>query len=382
MTPTIRLGRLFGIEVGFNWSLIVIFALVAWTLAGSVLPAAVPGQSTPAYWLAGLAGAVVFFACLLVHELAHAIAARRRGMRVGGITLWLFGGVSQLEGEPPSARAEAVITGVGPLASLVVAGLAYAVAVAGASLGAPALFTQLAGWLAFLNLALAVFNLVPAFPLDGGRLLGSLLWWRTGSRRRGVRDAVRVGRVVALLMIGLGLVELFLGSVVSGIWIAFIGWFLLSAAGAELSAMEARAALRSVPVSAAMSSPVVTLPEWIRVEDFLASVASQHRFTTYPLHAVSGELTGVVRLRDLVRASAAERATRTLRDLARPIAEVPRARPEESLGQVIERVGEALESRVLVFADGRLVGIVSPSDVARILALRQALASRHPRSVD
>ncbi|HZV49106.1 MAG TPA: site-2 protease family protein [Candidatus Dormibacteraeota bacterium] len=381
MTPTIRLGRLFGIEVGFNWSLIVIFVLVAWTLASSVLPGAAPGQPVLAYWLVGLAGAVVFFVCLLAHEFAHAIAARRRGMKVGGITLWLFGGVSQLEGEPPSPGAEALITGVGPLASLVVAGVAYAVAVAGATAGAPALLIQLAGWLAFLNLALAVFNLVPAFPLDGGRLLGSFFWWRTGSRQRGVRDAVRVGRVVALLMIGLGLVELFVGSIVSGIWIAFIGWFLLSAAGAELAAMEVRTTLRSVPVSAAMSSPVVTVPEWIRVEDFLASAASQHHFTTYPLHALSGELTGVVRLRDLLRASAADRAAMTLRDLARPIAEMPRAHPEESLGVVIERVGSALENRVLVFADGNLVGIVSPSDVARILTLRQALASRHPRAV-
>src|SRR5579875_3082660 len=356
MTPTIRLGRLFGIEVGFNWSLIVIFVLVAWTLASSVLPGAAPGQPVLAYWLVGLAGAVVFFVCLLAHEFAHAIAARRRGMKVGGITLWLFGGVSQLEGEPPSPGAEALITGVGPLASLVVAGVAYAV-------------------------ALAVFNLVPAFPLDGGRLLGSFFWWRTGSRQRGVRDAVRVGRVVALLMIGLGLVELFVGSIVSGIWIAFIGWFLLSAAGAELTAMEVRAALKSIPVSAAMTSPVATVPEWIKVEDFLTSVAPHHRFTTYPLHALSGEVTGVVRLRDLLRASAADRATMTLRDLATPIAEMPRAHPDESLGQMIERIGGALDRRVLIFADGKLVGIVSPSDIARILTLRQAFAPRPPRAV-
>src|SRR5579875_2339978 len=121
MTPTIRLGKLFGIEVGFNWSLVVIFVLVAWTLASSVLPTAVPGEPALAYWLTGLAGAVVFFVCLLVHELAHAIAARRQGVRVGGITLWLFGGVSQLTGEPPNAGAEALIIGAGPLASLGIA---------------------------------------------------------------------------------------------------------------------------------------------------------------------------------------------------------------------------------------------------------------------
>src|SRR3989442_4784833 len=144
MAPSIRIGRLFGIEIGFNWSLIFVFALIAWTVATQVLPFDVPGQPALAYWVAGAAGAVLFYICLLAHELSHALVARRNGVKVAGITLWLFGGVSQLEGEPTTARSEALIAGVGPLTSFVVAGIAFALAAATLS---NALISDLFSWL-------------------------------------------------------------------------------------------------------------------------------------------------------------------------------------------------------------------------------------------
>lgn len=373
MTSSIRLGRLFGIEIGANWSLIFIFALVTWSLASTTLPQLAPGHGEGAYIGFATAGAVLFYVSLLAHELSHALVARRRGVKVEGITLWLFGGVSRLEGEPDSARSEALIAGAGPLTSF---------AVAAVSAGALFLFRDLdlvqalLGWLAFINVVLGLFNLVPAFPLDGGRLLSAALWWRSGSRRQGVHNAVRVGRVFAFLMIGAGVLELFAGQAINGIWLAFVGWFLLSAAASEEAGTTVRAALRSVPVSAVMTSPVVTLPDWVTVETFLESVAPNHSFTTYPVHEASGRLTGMVRLSDLVRMPAAERATRHLRDVARPIAEVPVANPREDLSALIQRIGGAIDQRVLVFEGGELVGIVSPADVARVLAVRQALGPR------
>jgi len=288
---------------------------------------------------------------------------------VAGITLWLFGGVSQLEGEPETPRAEALIAGVGPLTSFVVAAVAWALMVLTT---ASDLVSGLFAWLLFVNISLGLFNLVPAFPLDGGRLLSSFLWWRSNSRQRGVHNAVRVGRVFAFLMIGAGALELFLGDVISGVWIAFLGWFLLSAAAAEETGSNVRTLLRTVPVSAAMSSPVVTLPDWVTVEQFLESVAPNHNFTTYPIHDPSGKLTGVVRLADLVRQPAQDRSTKHLIDVARPIAEVPTTNPREDLSTLIHRVGLSLDQRVLVFDNGSLVGIVSPADVARVLAARQS----------
>ena len=374
MAPSIRIGRLFGIEIGVNWSLIFIFALVTWTLATNVLPPSAPGYGAIAYWIAAVAGAFLFYVCLLAHEMSHALVARRKGMKVAGITLWLFGGVSRLEGEPKSPGADALIAGAGPLASFVVA----AIALVAAQVTPHALVANLFAYLTFVNVALGLFNLVPAFPLDGGRLLGALLWWRSGSRQRGVHDAVRVGRVFAFLMIAGGALELFFGAVVNGIWIAFLGWFLLSAAASEEAGVEVQTLLRSVPVSAAMTSPVITIPDWVTVEQFLESVAPNHAFTTYPVHDPSGTLTGVVRLSDLVRIGPGQRGTMHLIHAARPISDVPVSTPREDLAGMIRRVGAALDQRVLVFDDGRLVGIVSPADIARVLAARQMRADTRP----
>jgi Zn-dependent protease/predicted transcriptional regulator len=370
VTPSIRLGRLFGIEIGVNWSLIFVFALISWTLAATVFPADVPGLAPSSYWVTAIAGALLFYVCLLAHEMAHALVARRSGVAVAGITLWLFGGVSQLSGEPKSARSEALIAIVGPLTSFGVALVALVVALATTS---NALLSDLFLWLAYVNVALGVFNLVPAFPLDGGRVLSAFFWWRSGSRQRGVHNAVRIGRVFAYLMIAIGVLELFTGGVANGIWLAFLGWFLLSAASSEEAGVTVKTLLRSVPASAAMSSPVVTVPDWITVEQFITGVAPSHPFTTYPVHDPSGKLTGVVRLPDLVRVPRGEQATRRLIESAHPIASIPVTSPEEELATMIQRLGAAIDQRVLVFDKGVLVGIISPADIARLLTIRQRL---------
>jgi Zn-dependent protease/CBS domain-containing protein len=375
VTPSIRLGRLFGIEIGINWSLIFIFVFIAWTLATQLLPANAPGHSATTYWVIAAVGAILFYTSLLAHELSHALVARSHGVKVEGITLWLFGGVSRLDGEPSSAGSEALIAGVGPLTSLAIAAVSLGIAYVTSNDLAGVLFS----WLMFVNLGLAIFNLVPAFPLDGGRLLSSALWWRSGSRQRGVHSAVRIGRVFAYLMIAAGgVIALFLGQVINGVWLAFIGFFLLSAGASEEAGSSVRSLLRSIPVSAAMTSPVVTLPDWVTVEQFLESVAPNHNFTTYPIHDPSGKLTGVVRLADLVRIPSSERGAKHLIEVARPISEVPVTNPREDLVELIQRIGSGMDQRVLVFDNGQLVGILSPADVARMLSLRQTLAGRRP----
>ena len=381
MRSTIRLGRVFGIEIGFNWSLIFVFALISWSLAAQVLPPAAPNQSTAAYWTTGLIGAVVFYGCLLAHELSHSVVARRNGVQVSEITLWLFGGVSKLAGEPRSAGVEALITAVGPLSSILLAVVAFGLALIVSAAGAPALVSALLLWLAILNLSLGVFNLIPAFPLDGGRLLSSFFWWRSGTRQGGVHIAVQVGRVFAFLMIGIGALELFRGDGFNGIWLAFLGWFLLSAGSAEESSTVTKALLEDVPVSSAMSSPVVTVPDQLTVDEFLASDAVHHHFTTYPLRDATGELAGVVRLNQIVREASRGGHDRKLRDLAVPMSEIPTTQPKENLETLLERLGTGLDRRVLVLDGGKLVGILSPTDVARIVTVRQALGTRAPVTV-
>jgi Zn-dependent protease/predicted transcriptional regulator len=369
MAPTVRLGKILGIEIAANWSLLFVFAYLAWLLATQALPSAVPDQPASAYWVASVLGGVAFYACLLAHEMSHALVARARGVRVSTITLWLFGGVANLTDEPKTARDEALIAGVGPLTSLAVAALAVGLTVAATPWPlAQAVF----GWLAVVNGVLAVFNLVPAFPLDGGRLLNAFLWWRRGSRQQAVHQAVRIGRVFAYLIIAAGALLLFTVDVVNGVWLAFLGWFLLSAGQSEEAGTVIKASLRSVPVSAAMTSPVVTIPDWLTIQQFLENVAPAHHFATYPVHDPAGQLTGVVRLNDLIRAGGAARAGTRLNAVARPLSEVPVTRPDEDLSALLQRVGAALENRALVFDDGQLVGIVSPVDIARLLTARQS----------
>jgi Zn-dependent protease/predicted transcriptional regulator len=373
MAPTIRLGKVFGIEISANWSLALIFALIAWTLGTDVLPSIAPGQPALDYWIAAALGTAGFYVCLVAHELSHSLVSRRKGIQVSGITLWLFGGVSNLAGEPSTPGDEALIAVVGPLTSFVLA--AVSLVIAAVTQPWP-LVEAVFGWLTFINIALGVFNLVPAFPLDGGRLLSSLFWWRQGSRRRGVHSAVRIGRVLSYVMIGIGVLVLFTGGgtsgVINGVWLALLGWFLLSAGRSEETGTAIKASLRSVPVSAAMSSPVVTIPDWISVRQFLESIAPAHPFATYPVHDPSGRLTGIVRLNDLVRVGAPGGGDVRLNTVARPMAEVPITRPDEDLAVLIERAGPRLENRALVYDNGTLVGIVSPVDIARLLTARQA----------
>ena len=369
----IRLGRIFGIEIRFNWTLVLIYLLIAWTMATTVLPQAAPHQASWAYWVSGLVGALIFYACLLAHEISHALVARRKGVRVASITLWLFGGVTQLDGEPASAGAEALITVVGPLMSLLLAAVGFGLASGLTVIGASPLITNLVAWLALLNLILGVFNLVPAFPLDGGRLLSSLIWWRTGSRLRGTRGAVRVGRVFAGLVIAAGVLEILVGGFLSGIWLAFIGWFLFSAGGAEERQAQVLSLLKQVPVAAAMSQPLVTVPDWLTVEQLLST--GQHRSPLYALHDPAGNLSGLVNLADLMATASAARSEQRLRDYALPVAAFPTAAPQDDLEAVLHRVGPAIQRGVLVMDGTQLVGILSGADVARIAAIRQAQSS-------
>jgi Zn-dependent protease len=376
MGSPIRLGKVFGLEISFNWSLILIFLLIAWTMATEVLPSAVPNQTVFSYWVSGLVGAVVFYGCLLAHEVSHALVARSKGIQVSGITLWLFGGMTQLAGEPTGAGDEALITVVGPLTSFVIAGIGFALTAGLTAVGAPALITNLVAWLAILNLLLGGFNLVPAIPLDGGRLLSSLLWWRTGSRVRGVHLAVRVGRVFAALVIGVGLLEILLGGsggFISGVWLGFIGFFLFSAGGAEDRQSQIRSSMRSVPVAAAMTSPVVTVPDWLTVEQLLGAGSGQHLMALYALHDTAGGLSGFISWADLSGLTSAAQRAQRLRDVAQPQDSFATASPGEDLETMLARVGPALARGVLVIDGGQLVGIVSSATVARIAALRGAL---------
>lgn len=233
MRASFRLGRISGIPIGVHWSILFIFGLITWGLADVVLPQRQPGHPTAVYWGAALVTAVLFYLCLLAHELSHALVARRAGLEVRGITLWLFGGVAELGGDARSPEVELRVGAVGPIVSLVLAGVFAGVAALGAWWSAPALLVAMAWWLGTINLTLGLFNLVPAYPLDGGRVLRSLLWRRRGDQEWATLSAARTGEVFALGLITFGLLDLASGGQRGGLWLTGLGWFLHSAARSE-----------------------------------------------------------------------------------------------------------------------------------------------------
>lgn len=339
LASTFSLGRVAGIEVGINWTWILIFGLIVWSLAGVQFPAAAPGRSWLVYAGMGVAAASVFFSSLLAHELGHALQARREGVRVEGITLWLFGGVAKIAGEFPSAGAELRIAIAGPLVSLTL-GLAFEIAAfAWPSEGAvPSMFA----WLGYINLAVLVFNLLPALPLDGGRVLRAYLWARSKDLTTATHRAGRVGVVIASVLLGLGMLETLRGGL-DGLWLALIGWFVLEAGRSEERRVMMHDALAGVTVGMLMTRRPIT----VDARSTLAEVARMlrtARHTAYPV--VDGQaIRGLLPLRVLAETPPSEWARRTVDECLIPARLVPRFSASTPVDEAVKVLAEGAIGR-------------------------------------
>jgi Zn-dependent protease/CBS domain-containing protein len=374
----IRLGTVAGFRLGVHWSVLVILWLFTWSLA-STLPSSAPGRSTLTYWVAGAIGAVVLLASLLAHELMHAVVARRAGISVSDVTLWLFGGVTRLGGEAQTAGTEFRIAISGPVTSLALAGVFAALAVSFRQLGVANIAVGVAWWLSGINLLLGLFNLLPGAPLDGGRVLSAYLWRRHGDKVRGELGATRGGRIVGYALIALGLFEFMVASIVTGVWTVFIGWFLLTAAHGEERRILTRQSLTGVRVADAMTAQPHTAPGWITVEDFIQSYVLGDRHSAYPVEGPGGTIVGLITLAQLRLVAPEERATTLVRDAAMPMDQVVTAAPHEPLTSLLERLAPSGSSRALVVDSGQVVGIVTARDISRLIDVHTLAV---PKSAD
>lgn len=361
------LGRVAGVRVGVNWSVLVIFGLIAYGLAAWRFPNAYPGHSTAGYVTAGMLTAVVFFVSLLAHELSHALVARRNGQEVEGITLWLLGGVARLQGEAQHPAAELRVAGVGPLVSLLLGGFFLGVTALLVLAGAGGLVTGAIFWLGLINIALAVFNSIPAAPLDGGRLLRAFLWWRTGDATKSAVWASQTGKVFGWFLVAGGLFSLFTGAV-GGLWLAVIGWFLITAASVEGQQAVVRQRLSGIPIRRVMTPEPVTVPAAMTARDFMDGYLLRHRHSAFPVTGDDETPVGLVTLDRIRAVQPADRDHTQIGEIFLPLSEVARASPDDSIADLLPRLGERPEGRALIFAGERLVGIVSPRDVSRTLA--------------
>jgi Zn-dependent protease/CBS domain-containing protein len=375
---TLRIGRLAGVPVGVHPLWLVIVALLTLALGDSYFPTEAPGLSDGVAYLLGLLSALALFAGILLHELGHAVVARRHGLEVEEIDLWLLGGVARMSGEPGEPGDELRFALAGPAVTAVVL----------AAFGALRLVAgdALADWLRafvdyqiYVNAAILAFNLLPAFPLDGGRVARSLLWKRLGERERATELAARGGRAFGIGLVVLGLLSFAAGSV-SGLWLALVGGFLIVAAGAEAqhSALERTFAGRSA--ASLMSAPAVSLRDDLTVEEAIVSGFSRHLYSAFPVVDLSGRCVGILTIGAVRAIPAQQRGGRLVREAAvRDRALL--VTPETPVAALVERPAFVRVGRAVVVDDGeRPVGVVSVTDVQRRLradALLPDALSRH-----
>ena len=365
--PNVSLGRIAGIRIGLHWSWLVVFGLMVWTLSETVFPRQNPGLSEADYRAMAVAAAVLLFASLLLHELGHALQARREGMAIEGITLWLFGGVASFRGTFPGPGAEFRIASAGPLVTLALGG-AFAAFAALAEL--PETAEGVTFWLAYINLSLLVFNLLPALPLDGGRILRSALWRVRRDFAWATRIAAEAGRVTGLLLIGAGLVLFLLGGMFGGAWIAFLGWFVLSAAGGEARQAEARQAIAGLRVRDLMVPDPRAAQQDETLAAFVAALGDEDRLTAYPV-LDAGRVVGLLPTRTALETPPPQQETIRVGERMLGLEDAPRLAPDDDLLEALSRLTEAGVNRGLVLDGERLAGYLSVADVADALASRR-----------
>ncbi len=369
MGSSFSIGRIAGIRIGINYTWLLAFFLITWSLAQGFFPAEAPGLDVSVYWFISAIAALLLFGSVLVHELAHSLVARARGMPVEEITLFIFGGVSNISGEPKKAGDELVMAGVGPLTSLVLAAVFWLLwMAAGASRTA---LSAVLFYLATINLLLAVFNILPGFPLDGGRVLRSIIWGITGNVRRATDIAATVGQVFAWGFIAWGVYQLLTGQLLAGLWTAFIGWFLNSAADSSRRELAMRDVFRNVRISEVMErEPDAVSPE-TRVEELVHDVFLQRNRRAAPV-CEAGSPVGIVTLSDV-------KGVPRQAWSATPVSEIMTRKPlytvglQDDLASALRLLAEHDLNQVMVVQDGSCVGLLRRSDVIRHLQITQEL---------
>ena len=369
MKGSFRLGSIAGIDIRINYTWIFIFVLISWSLAQGFFPQSYPDWSTTTYWVTAVIAAILLFVSVLAHEFSHSITARSRGMSVNSITLFIFGGVSNLEDEPEAPRVEFIMAMAGPLISLGLAGAFWG-------------FLQLVGnqqsplaailfYLAAVNGLLGVFNLLPGFPLDGGRVLRSFLWRRYGDIVKATNIAGTVGRFIGWGIVGFGVFQLLTGNFVGGLWLAFIGWFLASMADASRREMIMRQHLRGVKVRQVMDENVEAINPDTSVQKLVEDIIQRRQRRAAPV-AEDGQVQGIVTVRDLKGVSQDKWRETPVGDIMtrQPLYSVG---PDDELNSAIKLITSHDINQLLVMDKERLVGLLNRADVLAHLQVKQEL---------
>jgi Zn-dependent protease/CBS domain-containing protein len=365
--------RIRGIPIGVHYTWAIAVVMITWSLAAGYFPSTYPGWSRPTYWIVGVAAALLLFISVLLHELCHSVVAQARGLAVKSITLFIFGGVSNIARESDDPQDEFLIAVVGPLSSLALAGLFWLALLAIPNDTGP--LGALVYYLAIVNLMLAVFNILPGFPLDGGRVLRAILWGTTGSMVRGTTIATTVGQVMAFLFIGYGLWQILDGNFLGGVWIGFIGWFLNSAAEATRRQVQVQEGFRGIKVASVMTPDPPYVSPALSVRELVDRYILRSGLRAIPV-AQDGRIVGLVSLTDVKKLPESEWGYNSVGAImTRP--PLRTTGPDTPVVQALEQlVSDDVNQLIVIDEDGTLLGIVSRGDVMRFLQMRGELGMR------
>jgi len=366
---SLRLGRIAGIEIGIHYTWLLAFILITWSLAQGFFPSEYPRWGPGTYWITGILAALLLFVSVLLHELAHSLVAQARGLPVRSITLFIFGGVSNLEEEAKKPAIEFTMTIVGPLTSLALAVIFWGLSQLIDTPSSPA--AAMLNYLWQINALLAAFNLLPGFPLDGGRVLRSILWGTTGNLVRATNIAATVGRFFGWALIAFGVFQLLQGNFLGGLWIAFIGWFLSSAADASRRDVTLREHLSGVPVREVMDPGTETVSPETSVEEVVRGAFLQGHRRAVPVGR-DDRLVGIVTLTDVKELPQPKWAQTSVEEIMtrQPLYRVT---PDDDLNSAMRLIAQHDINQVLVLREGRLVGLLNRADIIRHLQLSQEL---------
>jgi Zn-dependent protease/CBS domain-containing protein len=373
----IPLFKLLGFEVKIELSWLILAALIIWSLASNTFPADVGGLSRGAYLWMGVAGALGLFGSIIFHELCHSLVARRYGLPIKGITLFIFGGVAEMEDEPPSPRSEFLMALAGPVSSAVLALGFYLLSRLGASVEWPAAPVAVLGYLASINISLAAFNIIPAFPLDGGRVLRSILWGWRDDLRWATRLASRIGTGFGYVLLGLGVLSLFMGQFGNGLWLFVIGMFLQNASRSAYRQIFVREALQGETVSRFMKADPVTVSPEVSIRDLVDNYVYRHHFKMYPVME-GGELVGCVSTRTISEVPRTEWDRRTVRTLIRECSVDNTVAPSEDAMEALSKMSRTRNGRLMVVDGRQLVGVITLKDMLSFLSLKMDLEGGGP----
>ena len=357
----VLIGRVQGIEIRVSWSVAIVGWLIAWSLATQVLPDMAEGRSDTLYWVAGVVATVGFFAALVAHELGHSLVAQNHGVGVSSITLWVLGGLARLEKQPETPDVAMRIAIAGPAVSFAcgLVGLAAASLTSG-------LIAAVLVWFGSINLLLAGFNLLPAFPLDGGRVYQAWLWKRGLTQDEATAKAARLGGGIGLAMVWLGVIEILFAGLLGGLWLMAIGWFIREASIAEPQGVRRQSMLRRFTASDVMTPNPESVPGSRTIERFVEDVVVLGRHAAYPVLNEMHMTVGLVELKSVQATPRAAWPTTTVETVMKPLSEIPVAAPDDTIDVLVRSMEERTATRALIMDGDRLAGIVSPSDIARL----------------